>query len=269
MPALELPPKCFISHSYRDAEPRAKLLATLPPSVTPFIFPPISVRPDEMVSNKLIQAILDSSGLIYLESGASAESFWVAFERDYALRAGLPVFAFDPASGVLRRDASEPLELFVFPSYRRREEVNVHQVLDVMARERFFRLWLNAPHPGGTGLAETLAETIDSGLKQGGYLVLFQSRLSMQSPYLAMETAHAAEFVAPDGRLRVVPTWLDDPAEHPANWLPPGWPREYEYKPVFLRRADRPGELDRNRLDDLIVRLYWLVYQNTRQGRLD
>ena len=79
---MELPPNCFISHSYQDIAARQQLIALLPPHVTPFIFPPISVSPSSMVSNNLIEAILAQDALIVLEEGFSSRSFWVAFERE-------------------------------------------------------------------------------------------------------------------------------------------------------------------------------------------
>src|SRR5690242_12395462 len=91
--SLGLPKKCFISHSFKDAEPRQELLAQLPRDVEPFVFPPIVVQPDQMVSDKLLDAIRACDGLIYLQGGASAQSFWVALERDYALRVGKSVYA--------------------------------------------------------------------------------------------------------------------------------------------------------------------------------
>src|SRR5215510_5881667 len=91
-----LPPKCFVSHSYRDRVSRKRLLKNLPPKVKPYLFPPIDVAPDDMVSNSLIEAILDQDGRIYVEGGFSDQSFWVAVERDYALRAGKTVYAFNP-----------------------------------------------------------------------------------------------------------------------------------------------------------------------------
>ncbi len=47
----DLPAKCFISHAYRDAEAREQLLQTLPKSVDPVIFPPITVSPDQLVTH--------------------------------------------------------------------------------------------------------------------------------------------------------------------------------------------------------------------------
>src|SRR5262249_19237970 len=115
MEKLDLPRRCFISHSYKDATAREHLLSLLPPSVEPIIFPPITVQPDQMVSNHLIESILDCDAVICLRGGASDESFWVAFERDYAIRAGKRVFSFDPRQGALAPDTSKALKLAIFP----------------------------------------------------------------------------------------------------------------------------------------------------------
>ena len=100
----KLPRRCFISHSCADINERERLLQILPSDVEPVIFPPISVAPDEMISDRLVESILGCDGLIYLASGNSATSFWVAFERDYALRSRKEVFAFHPQARSLKRD---------------------------------------------------------------------------------------------------------------------------------------------------------------------
>lgn len=101
MHANTLPAKCFISHAYADAAVRDALIERLPSGVTPFVFLPITVEPEAFVSDPLIDAVLDCDGMIYLRGGASDRSFWVALERDYALRVGKKVFAFDSATGEL------------------------------------------------------------------------------------------------------------------------------------------------------------------------
>lgn len=45
------PGKYFISHSYRDADVREQLIASLPDTVEAFVFPVIDVSPYEFVSN--------------------------------------------------------------------------------------------------------------------------------------------------------------------------------------------------------------------------
>src|SRR4030095_17207327 len=91
----QLPPKCFISHAYADAIARDTLIRSLPGDVEAIVFPPFVVQTDQFVSNRLIESLLACDGLIYLTGGASDRSFWVAFEGDYALRAGKQVFSAD------------------------------------------------------------------------------------------------------------------------------------------------------------------------------
>jgi hypothetical protein len=276
---MDLPHKGFVSHSYRDEQARAALLAGLPETIEPFVFPPIKVTPDQMVSNDLIRAVLDCDGLIYLEGGHSGSSFWVAMERDFALRAGKPVFAYDPASDTLRRDTSTPLRLPVFASYAPGDRPAVIQVARVMREERFFDLFLDLPSLKADWQAQ-LDRALDDRLEQGGYLVLFVSREALHSRYVESEVERGVRFQSPDGNLRVVPVWLGDPAEFISlgkglgvlrpggGMLPPGWPGEHHYAPVMLRQKQDPTKIDLNRVDDLIVRLYWLIYQNTHQREL-
>jgi hypothetical protein len=101
-----LPARCFISHSYKDLQARQRLLDSLPSTVQPVIFPAIEALSEKMLRYELIRALEQCDGLIYLEGGYSDTSIWVAFERDYARRAGKPVFAFDTLSGQLRADVT-------------------------------------------------------------------------------------------------------------------------------------------------------------------
>jgi len=59
MAEVALPANCFISHAYADAAARDALIELLPTGVTPFVFPPITVKPEEFVSDPLIDAVLD------------------------------------------------------------------------------------------------------------------------------------------------------------------------------------------------------------------
>ncbi|MEV4514209.1 TIR domain-containing protein [Dactylosporangium sp. NPDC049525] len=110
---VELPGRVFISHAYDDAELVRALIASLPERVETVIFPRLDVDPKNAVSNGIVETILSCGGLIYLEGGRSTESRWVNFERDYALRAGLKVFAFKPETNTIRIDRSDPMPLAV------------------------------------------------------------------------------------------------------------------------------------------------------------
>jgi hypothetical protein len=264
----DLPHKCFVSHSYQDAEALAALLATLPPSVEPFLFPAITVTPDRMVSNDLIRALLECPGVIYLKGGKSNQSFWVAFERDYALRAGKPVFAFDPESRTLRRDTSAPLHLPVFPSFCDDDSLVVAQALEIMRGERFFDMFDPTCLASAGVFQRTLNSALDTRLDQGGYVVLFLSHHSAGSYWIRAETRRGTNFLAADGGLRVIPVWLGHPEDSLAEEPPPGWPADHPYAPLRLSQGPYGSGLNMNRVDDLIVRLYWLICRNTQQNEL-
>ena len=133
---------CFILHSYADSAARERLIRNLPDGVRPFVFPLIQAEPHEFVSKPLIDAILACEGLIYFRGGASDKSFWVALERDYALRSGKPVFCYDVATSELSRDTERQLDLAVFASYTHNDRTRVRQICDFLGQERNFDVWL-------------------------------------------------------------------------------------------------------------------------------
>lgn len=136
----DLPKRCFISHSYRDTAAKNKLLGILPGDVEPVIFPRLEPDLGQAVSDKIIPKILGCPGLIYLTGGFSSASFWVAFERDYALRSGRQVFSFDPASGSFQRDRSAPIELALTVMFHPSDEGRVRRLISWMAKERYFKI---------------------------------------------------------------------------------------------------------------------------------
>src|SRR5262249_21001337 len=160
-----LPRRCFISHAYADEESLKELLLQLPEYVSPLVFPAIEVRPDQRVSDDLIEAILDCPGLIYLESEKSSKSFWVNFEKDYALRARRRVYGYDAASHRLTRDSSPPKSLRVFQSYARHDRGVVEEISAVMKR-RYFSVWLDLEQLG-TPAVDEIERGLSETLKQG------------------------------------------------------------------------------------------------------
>ena len=122
---IALPESCFISHAYADVAACRWLIDVLPTGVRPVLFPPIVVAPEQLVSNSLIEAILECDALIYLQDDVSARSFWVAFERDYALRSGKQVFAANAARSEIVRDRGQPLDLATFASYAYADQARV------------------------------------------------------------------------------------------------------------------------------------------------
>jgi hypothetical protein len=135
----DLPERIFVSASYRDTAAVKKLRRSLP-AVEVISFPRAEPDPGRAVSDEIIPAILGCSGLIYLKGGASADSFWVGFERDYALRAGRQVFSYSPGTGTFRRDRSEPLPLSLTVIFHTSDEHRVRRLVRWMATERHFEI---------------------------------------------------------------------------------------------------------------------------------
>jgi hypothetical protein len=136
----DLPKRCFISHSYKDTAAMKKLRRSLPDDVELVTFPRAEPNPRQAVSNEIIPKILDCPGLVYLTGGASSKSFWVSFERDYALRSGRDVFAYNPTNGSFRRDHSPPIRLALTVMFHQSDEDHVRRLTSWMARERHFKL---------------------------------------------------------------------------------------------------------------------------------
>jgi hypothetical protein len=250
-----LPAKCFISHAYADAAARDALIKRLPTGVTPFVFPPITVRPEEFVSDPLIVAVLGCDGLIYLRGGASDRSFWVALERDYALRAGKKIFAFDMSTFELTRDTGAPLGLAAFACYQHHDAQGVRQVAKYLNQHRHFDMWLDveglAP---GSDWSKEISASLANRLDRGGYAVVFWSRAASKSEFVSNEIERAAKGMA-DFNDRVLFALLE-PCPLPDFWLKFNEPWVQLY-----------GDADRSatqRLDDLVVRLYWLIYRKTK-----
>ena len=249
-----LPKSCFISHAYEDKVALAALLGKLDRHCKPFIFPSIAVTPDEYVSDRLIAAIRKHPGLIYIKSDASDRSFWVVFERDYALRAGRKVFAFSPETGQFESVGRSVPQLPIYASYSHRDEKRVRAITTHMERKRNIRVYIDRDDLGGErDLAKQIRGLIKKAVAQGGYLVAFLSRESIKSAWVR-EEIRSAEDLMPG---RVLMAWLDEP---------PGDLNDDVFIPkvagLSISLAGHGPGFDRNRLDDLIVRLYWLIYRN-------
>lgn len=242
---IDIPPgKYFISHSYGDATVRDSMLHKLPEGVIPYIFPRIDVTPMEFVSNSLIGAILACDGMIYMNEGASARSFWVAFERDYALRAEKPVFSYTPSKSIFSRHTSPPLDLAVFASYTRKDVQIVMPVLDFMRKRRHFDVWIDTEQiKPGEMWPNKLEQGISGTIKRGGYVTTFWG--TNESEWVMRETLTGLE------KHRVIVAGLGSQA--------PDFVQKYH--DMFVQLMEN-GQINNNRIDDLIVRLYWLIFRN-------
>ncbi len=241
---IDMPPgKYFISHSYKDAAVRDSFLKTLPPQVTPYIFPPISVSPLEFVSSTLIGAILACDALIYLNEGFSSRSFWVAFERDYALRAGKPVFSYTPSTGIFAEHTDPPLDLAIFPSFSHEQRNEVGPILEFMRKQRHFEPWIDTEQIRPMdNWRQVLEEGMQLIFNRGGYIVIFMG--SFNSEYMLAETMKGLE------QQRLIVAGL---GVQPPDFI-------LAYKDLFIQLVDNE-RVNHNRIDDLIVRLCWLMFR--------
>lgn len=252
------PGKYFISHSYGDAPIRDKLIGRLPPGIEPFIFPPITVNPQDFVSNHLIEAILSCDGVIYLRGGKSAQSFWVAFERDFALRNGMPVYAADPDTLTIERDFSNSLDLAVYASFHRKDKERVQEIVDFMMKNRHFDVWIDWEKiPQRADWFRELNLHMREAIYRGGYQIVFWSEWAAHSEVIEKEIEGALEAVPNIKNPRTLFALLEKESIPEKLYL-----KGYKEPPVQLYGDDERSET--HRLDDLIVRLYWLMYQNPK-----
>ncbi len=257
---IQLPRKCFISHSYADAKARDRIISKLPPEITPYVFPPITVPPEQFVSNELIRALNDCDALIYLKGGSSDRSFWVAFERDYALRIGKKVFSADITTSQVNIHIGKPLDLNAFASYHGRDRNRVREIAKFMRDERYFDLWIdNDKIQPGTIWEESIKSSLEDRLQRGGYVVVFWSHSASESKWVQSEIQKAAEGLK-NLNDRVLFALLQD-LQVPDFWL------RFQDPAVQLYGDNRRSA--NQRLDDLVVRLYWLIYRKTEQRNLD
>jgi hypothetical protein len=204
-----------------------------------------------MVSNKLINAILGCQGLIYVAGRYSSKSFWVAFERDYALRAGKPVFSFDPEQGRIEADTSEPLRLPIYPEFSYADNKRITRILQFMEKKRHFSPWKYDLMARGVYYPQQNKRIVEDHIAAGGYLLLFWSQGSAKSSWIQWSETEWRFAVStfPD---RVLLALLDDTPLEP----------EMSNTEVIQLFGDRERS-ESHRLDDLIVRLYWLIHRNT------
>lgn len=248
--------KCFVSHAYEDTPALENLRKHIGSQVNLFEFPPISVPPEQMVSNDLITAIRNSDSLIYIKGGASDNSPWVTLERNYALQSKMDVYYFETNDDSIGRDTSDPLDLPVYASYSHTDGARVRNLVDFMARERSFDIFIDEEMGAVSGVASDIVQELDGAiftrLERGGYVVLFWSVAASKSEWVRFETERAyAKY--PN---RIIPALMDRVE------LPP----MLENVEAVQLYQDNSNDVDKRRLDDLIVRVYWLIQRNASEG---
>jgi len=253
-PAIDFPfERAFISHAYSDEAEVNNLLASMPSGFVPVIFPPIKVGPQEYVSSRIIDAIRDAPALIFLESDASRGSFWVNFERNVAFGFDVPVFAWNADTRSLRavRGVS-PLvrEPAILPLHASREAAITDEILRWARDERGFRIERFTAH--------SMSDYAIELQEFDGAYVAFASRDTVSQ----VSTWHVENKFAEDGFPRLIVACLDDPR---GGWIPRRWRRFMRpgrgVSVVDLTDRGKVTPYSRNRVDDLIVRIHWVVFK--------
>lgn len=260
---IDIPPgKYFISHSYKDSVEREHMLTLLPDDVETFIFPSTKTSPLEFVSNLLIGAILACDGMIYLDEGVSATSFWVAFERDYALRSGKTVYRYLPSKKELSKYTLPPLDLAIFASYLHREMSLISPILDFMKKRRYFDISIDKEIVSTSGRWVNQIELgIQDTISRGGYVVVFWSGDKTQKT-LMYEIGEGLK------QRRVIVACLINCFDMNLDLISEVIPDLMkttnlgkDFKNYYVNLMDENG-LQNKFIDNLIVRLYWLIFRN-------
>lgn len=230
-----------------ENDPIEQLRTLIPQGVQLKIFDPISeenISRNQFVSNNLIETILECDGLIFLADGRSRNSFWVTFERDYALRAKKRVYSFNASNQHLAHFTETPLNLAIYPSIARPMQHSAQSLIEYMSTERFFDLWIDA-YTGELGnFADWLEQGMDKHIQVGGYVVSFFDEDRVPSHAYARNEMSVAY---KRNRLIVANLGLSNVQTYPSE--------------LVVNIVDQHG-VNNNRIDDLIVRLYGLIFKN-------
>jgi hypothetical protein len=154
------------------------------------------------------------------------------------------------------------MDLRIHVSYSRPNHAIVDRVTGFMASARFFNVAKDLDMiPPGVDVRELIHGQIREQLDGGGYTLLFWSHavhFDIPGDIIADEVGWShAQY-----RDRVLPILLDDRPlpemlrDQPAIRL--------SSNAVYDHEEPRSVE---HRIDDIIVRLYWLIYRNTRQNK--
>jgi tetratricopeptide (TPR) repeat protein len=261
--AIALPTNIFVSHSYADRDALSALKAVLPDYVKTVVFEPITVPPSEYVSEKLISGVLGADGFVFIDSPVSQASFWTAFERDLAIRNDKQVFQFDSEVRRIVRYRVKPRQLFLAHLYHPSDAEDVTKVMRWLADERSFDAFDDPGRDGNQMLPFSRQEASKRDMflfsirSFGAVYLMFLSDALLQDAALR---AHALEQVTQHPNSTLV-CWLDRP-RRAWSWDKAGRlarvPKDRSFK--FTSRPTKP-KFRFHELDDLMVRLYWLLHQ--------
>lgn len=247
----EIPAGSFISHSYQDRDDLQRLLALLPSNFSPKIFPPIRVLPTEFVSTPLVEAVRASPALVYLAERHSSTSPWVAIERDIALRAGKPVFAFHASRGEFAQDHAKPAPFMIHAIYALEDRSIAEAVIGWMEVNRNFRVEKFSPFEY-TDMGELAGDINDFG---GTFLAFIRKETIRDLP---MQFARLACEQDDDGWISIEQRMMLACLDPPGPWIP-NWIEQYVVTDgkIDLTNDGNTRPWSANRVDDLVVRLIY------------
>ncbi len=279
----------FISHAYSDQAALNKLVGVrLPAEASPFIFPSITVTPEQRVSDDLVRAVADCDGLIYLQDDATLRSFWCGFERNLALQLGKPVYGFDTAAGVFTRDTAAPVDPIVacvWNSYVEDDTDLVWKIVVHLNETRNFRMGRHHPKlysPEVQHYSQIMDDEWDlkSKLDRGGSVLMLLSNEGLTCGWLRYLNMTEEDPVPRPSRDkfalfpkdRTLFAWLDPPdrgkiTQHIASMAGDGHWKPYfdvvcaalgEPNPLVLANNRIPNW---NRIDDLMVRVAYASFK--------
>jgi hypothetical protein len=241
--------KYFVTHSHNDEEAYALLIKKLRNrGMEPFEFPPIKSHPENMDCTSLIEAILDHIALVYIQNEYSDHTFWVAFQRDYALRAHKQVYSFDPVAFKIDKSRVPPLKLPIFPSYYSLDKDRLHDLFTFM-RNRHIDLNSLITIPDSS--KKSFTESFNAVVRNGGYYLIFISSKTLKMNSVKEELGFA--FSSHPERILVGLLDNIDRKDIPGNT---------ENLQLIQLFGDKKQSQE-HRWDDLIVNLYWLVLKKT------
>jgi hypothetical protein len=284
----------FIAHSYGDVAALERLKqCKLPMRASPRIFPPIVVSPDQRVSDDLMGAIRSDDGLVYLRTERSLNSFWVAFERNYALKLKKPVYAFDPERSKFERDRAAAIDPIVAVNWNlaiEHDSLAVRDIAEHLFRKHTFEIrgdkWQRLDNDFRQMLDHP--EGLRSKIEKGGVILLFLSNESVDGGFhdyvdpftrdrankdcetpIGYTNARFAEL--PSDRTLFI--WLDSPdiprlEAKIAAYGRQTWGAYVDVIRAALSQGKKcvvreNGEMNWNRVDDIMVRTFHLAYSTS------
>lgn len=266
---LALPTFPFISHAFADDTSLKMLLDILPKYVKPVVFEAINVPPEEIVSDKLINGLLGAEGVIWIDSKISNSSFWTAFERDLALRKQKQVFRFDPQTLTITPYKAKARNLWIAHLYHKDDISDVNHIIRYLVDERSFEAFNDPKRPAADSFppfAEINPEERELRLMSfrsfGAVYLIFISRSFIQNNGLLQHAIEQLHHHSPS----TIICWLDPQSSFENAELVDRLKKALKTNSYEFQSRPSSAGFNKHQIDDLMVRLYWLVYQGNPGG---